>query len=107
MITNQALTHQSQPGTGQELTKRRATRMIEFLEQFIGHLSLRKGLTHASWIAVALVVLLASSSPVMAAGKPAPNDPILLLLRGIYQPVVNAPNLGLPGGNLHDGTSVS
>lgn len=66
--------------------------------------SLRKSLTHVCWIAAALVVLLASSGPVMAAGKPAPNDPIVLLLKGIYQPVVNGPNLGLPGVNLNDGT---
>ena len=35
---------------------------------------------------------------------PAPNDPIVLLLKGIYQPPVNAPHLGFPGVNLNDGT---
>ena len=79
--------------------KRKATRMIESL----GCLSLRKSLTRAAWIAVALVVMIASSGPVMAE-KPAPNDPIVLLLKGAYQPVVNGPNLGLPGVNLNDGT---
>ena len=39
-----------------------------------------------------------------AAAKPAPNDPMVLLLKGIYAPAVNAPNLGLPGINLNDGT---
>lgn len=43
----------------------------------------------------------------MADGKPAPNDPIVLLLRGIYQPAVNAPNLGLSGVNLNDGTWIT
>jgi hypothetical protein len=59
-----------------------------------------------SWIAVALVVLLASFGPVMAE-TPAPNDPIVLLLKGIYPPVVNGPNLGLPGVNLNDGNWIS
>jgi hypothetical protein len=62
--------------------------------------------TPVSWIAVALVVLLASFGPVMAE-TPAPNDPIVLLLKGIYQPVVNGPNLGLPGVNLNDGNWIS
>jgi len=40
----------------------------------------------------------------MAQGKPAPNDPIVLLLKGIYHPVVNGPDVGLPGVDLNDGT---
>jgi len=80
--------------------KRPTTLIIEFLH---GYLSLRKSLTRGAWIAVALVIVLASSGPVMAE-KPAPNDPIVLLLKGVYQPVVNGPNLGLPGVNLNDGT---
>ena len=62
--------------------------------------------TPVSWIAVALVVLLASFGTAMAQ-KPPPNDPIVLLLKGIYQPVVNGPNLGLPGVNLNDGNWIS
>jgi hypothetical protein len=57
--------------------------------------------------AVALAVVLITSGPVMAEGKPAPNDPLVLLLKGIYQPVVNGPNLGLPGVNLNDGTWIT
>lgn len=53
--------------------------------------------------ASALGVILLSST-LMAQGRPAPNDPIVLLLKGIYQPAKNAPNLGLPGINLNDGT---
>lgn len=40
----------------------------------------------------------------MAQGKPAPNDPLILWLKGIYMPAANAPNLGLSGINLNDGT---
>jgi hypothetical protein len=36
--------------------------------------------------------------------KSLPADPFILLLRGIYVPVTNGPNLGLPGVNLADGT---
>lgn len=68
--------------------------------------SLMKSRTRAAWIVVALVVVMASSGPVMAE-KPAPNDPIVLLLKGIYKPVVNGPNLGLPGVNLNDGTWIT
>jgi hypothetical protein len=46
-------------------------------------------LSQSVWIAGALTVLLASPGTVMAQAKPAPNDPIVLLLKGIYQPVVN------------------
>ena len=71
-------------------------------------LAARKSLTRAAWIAVALAAfVLTSSGPAMASGKPAPNDPIVLLLKGIYQPVVNGPNLGLPGVNLNDGTWIT
>lgn len=77
------------------------------LHQCIGRLSLRKSLTRAAWIALALVVVLASSGPVMAEEKPTPIDPIVLLLKGIYQPVVKGPNLGLPGVNLNDGTWIT
>jgi hypothetical protein len=33
-----------------------------------------------------------------------PADPFILLLRGIYVPITNGPNLGLSGVNLADGT---
>ena len=57
----------------------------------------------------ALVALLSSSGPAMAQGAAAPNNPFILLLKGIYSPVVNGPNLGLmlaPGQplNLNDGS---
>jgi hypothetical protein len=33
---------------------------------------------------------------VMARGTAQPNDSFALLLKGLYQPVVDGPNLGLP-----------
>jgi len=39
---------------------------------------------------LAALALLAFSGHVVAQGKPAPNDPIVLLLKGIYQPATNA-----------------
>jgi hypothetical protein len=53
--------------------------------------------------AAGLAIAVASSGPVMAQGRPAPNDPIVLLLKGIYKPVVKAPSLGLSGVTI-DGT---
>jgi hypothetical protein len=63
-----------------------------------------EGLVRVGRLGFVLSVVLATSGLVMAQGKPAPNDPIVLLLKGIYQPATNAPNLGLPGVNLNDGT---
>jgi hypothetical protein len=40
----------------------------------------------------------------MADANDTPNDPFILLLNGVYQPVVNGPNLGLTGVNLNDGS---
>jgi hypothetical protein len=45
-----------------------------------------------------------SSRRVMAKEQPESKDPIVLLLTGIYHPVVNGPDLGLPGVDLNDGT---
>ena len=54
------------------------------------------------WIAAALAFLLASARPAQA--ESSGSDPFLLLLKGIYQPVTHAPNLGLSGINLNDGS---
>jgi hypothetical protein len=40
----------------------------------------------------------------MAEGTSVPNDPFILLLKGIYQPVVHGPDLGLSAVNLNDGS---
>jgi hypothetical protein len=49
----------------------------------------------------ALVALLASPVRVMAK---APSDPFVILLKGLYQPVVHGPNLGLSVVDLNDGS---
>ena len=38
------------------------------------------------------------------AAKPKPTDPFVLLLKGLYQPVVHGPNLGLSSVDLSDGS---
>src|SRR5256886_3468033 len=48
-----------------------------------------------------LIALL--SFPGQALGQ-VPNDPFVILLKGIYQPVVHGPNLGLAQVNLSDGS---
>jgi hypothetical protein len=54
----------------------------------------------------ALVALLSSPGRVMAQGPAVavPNNSFVLLLKGIYEPVVHAPNLGLSMVNLDDGS---
>jgi hypothetical protein len=49
----------------------------------------------------ALVALLAS--PVRAMAN-APDSPFVILLKGLYEPVVHAPNLGLSAVDLNDGS---
>jgi len=54
-----------------------------------------------------LLALLASPGRVMAAQGPAvavPNESFVLLLKGVYEPVVHAPDLGLSMVNLKDGS---
>jgi hypothetical protein len=88
MITTQALINQSKPG-GQEPTnpQRRA---------FMGG---------ALAALPALSALLSSSTPVRAEETPGrPHDPFILLLHGVYQPVVHAPNFGLKLVDLDDGS---
>ena len=41
---------------------------------------------------------------VLAQGKAVPNDSFVLLLKGLYQPVVHGPNLGLSMVDLSDGS---
>jgi hypothetical protein len=40
----------------------------------------------------------------MAQGKAVPSDSFVLLLKGLYQPVVHGPNLGLSVVDLNDGS---
>jgi hypothetical protein len=82
MIANQALFNQSKPGSGQKPTNNRR-------RTFIGG---------------ALAALISSSKPGMAEGRAVPNDPFILLLKGIYQPVIRTVNLGLSSVHLNDGS---
>jgi hypothetical protein len=84
MTTNKASITHAEPGSGPEpINKPRRT--------FIGG---------------AVAALLASSTRAMADDESTPNDPFILLLTGIYQPVSHGPanNLGLTTVNLNDGS---
>jgi len=82
MIAHQALINQSKPGSGHEPTN----------------------MQRRTLIGGALVALLSSPGRVMAQGKAVPNDSFVVLLKGVYEPVVHGPNLGLSEVNLSDGS---
>jgi hypothetical protein len=87
MITNQALTNQSKSGNGQEPTN----------------------IQRRTLIGGALAALLASPVRLMAEENDGrPNNPFILLLKGLYEPVPlgdgPANNLGLSAVNLSDGS---
>ena len=52
----------------------------------------------------ALVALVSSPGLGLAQGNSAPNEPFVLLLKGVYEPVVHAPDLGLGLVSLDDGS---
>jgi len=52
----------------------------------------------------ALAALLAAPGRIMAQGNAVPNDSFVILLKGLYQPVVKGPNLGLSKVDLNDGS---
>jgi hypothetical protein len=85
MITNQACINQSEPSNGQGPTKIKRRTLIR------------------GALGGALAALLSSPGRVIALGRSEPNDPFLLLLKGVYQPVVKVPDLGLTVVHL-DGT---
>ena len=80
--TVQAVINHSQPDRGQEPTN----------------------IQRRTVIGGALAALLAFPGRAMAQGAAVPNDSFVLLLKGLYQPVVDAPNLGLSTVNLTDGS---
>jgi len=53
---------------------------------------------------VALVGLASFPGRAMAQGKAVPNHSFVVLLKGLYQPVVDGPNLGLSTVDLNDGS---
>ena len=81
MISDHALINQSKPGSGNEPTN----------------------IQRRTLIGGALVALLSAPGRVMAQGQAVPNDSFVLLLKGVYEPVVHAPDLGL-SMNLNDGS---
>jgi len=86
MTTDQALAKPSKPGSGQEPANKQRRTLI------------------GGAIGGALAALLSSSGRVMAEGSEALNDPFIVLLKGVYQPVVHGPDLGLSAVNLNDGS---
>jgi len=86
MITDQALAKTSKSSSGQEPANKQRRTLI------------------GGVIGGTLAALLSSSGRVMAEGTEAPNDPFIVLLKGVYQPVVHGPNLGLSAVNLNDGS---
>ena len=87
MITNQALINQSKPGSGDEPTN------IQ-----------RRTLIGGALVALLSAPLLSAPGRVMAQTQAVPNDSFVLLLKGVYEPVVDGPNLGLSEVNLSDGS---
>jgi hypothetical protein len=86
MITNQALINQSKSGSGTEPTNTQ-----------------RRTLIGGALVALLSAPLLSAPRRVMAQGQAVPDDSFVLLLKGVYEPVVHAPDLGL-SVNLNDGS---
>jgi len=82
MPTNQVVINHSKPDSGQEPTN----------------------MQRRTVIGGALAALLSFPGRVMAQGTAVPNDSFVLLLKGLYQPVVHGPNLGLSMVDLNDGS---
>jgi len=87
MITNQALINQSKSGSGNEPTN------IQ-----------RRTLIGGTLVALLSAPLLSAPRRVMAQAQAVPNDSFVLLLKGVYEPVVAGPDLGLSEVNLSDGS---
>ena len=85
MITNQALINQSKPGRGNEPPNTQ-----------------RRTLIGGALVALLSAPLLSTPGRVMAQ-EAAVQDSFVLLLKGVYEPVVHAPDLGL-SMNLNDGS---
>src|SRR5258705_2038126 len=85
MITIQALINQSKPGSGNGPTNTQ-----------------RRTLIGGALVALLSAPLLSAPRRVMAQGA-AVEDSFVVLLKGVYEPVVHAPDLGL-SMNLNDGS---
>ena len=87
MNTNQPLISQNKLGSGSESTN------IQ-----------RRTLIGGALAVLLSAPLLSASGRVMAHAQAVPNDSFVLLLKGVYEPVVAGPNLGLSEVNLSDGS---
>ncbi len=85
MVSHQALINQSKPDSGQRPNNIQRRTLI------------------GGALGAALAALLSSPGRMTAEGRSEPNDPFVLLLKGVYQPVVKVPDLGLTVVHL-DGT---
>jgi len=85
MITNNPWTRRSNSGNGHRPTN---TQRRTLIGGAIG----------------GVMVALLPTGRVMAEETAAPNDPFIVLLKGIYQPVVHGPDLGLSAVALNDGS---
>ena len=88
MITNHAVTNHSTSDSAQ-----RPTRTLNRRTALLG-----------GALAAVLSSSLASAGRALAQGIAVPHDPFILLLKGVYQPVVHAKNLGLSAVDLDDGS---
>jgi len=82
MPANEAAINQSKPDSGQEPTN----------------------IQRRTVIGGALAALLSFPGRMMAQGTAVPDDSFVLLLKGLYQPVVHGPTLGLSMVDLNDGS---
>src|ERR1044071_9571732 len=87
MTTNPTSINQSTPGSGNEPTNTQ-----------------RRTLIGGALVALLSAPLLSTPRRVMAQGHEVPDDSFVLLLKGVYEPVVAGPNLGLSEVNLSDGS---
>ena len=87
MINTQTLLNQGKAGSGQEPTNMQ-----------------RRTLIGGALVALLSAPLLSAPRRVMAQGHAVPDNSFVLLLKGVYEPVVAGPNLGLSEVNLSDGS---
>jgi hypothetical protein len=82
--------------------------MIKLFNQCIGrlHLAKTKSLIPTSLLVGTLIALLSFPAQAKDNTPAVPDDPFVILLKGIYHPVIHAPNLGLSLVDLNDGSYI-
>ena len=105
MITDQASANQSKPGSGQEPTNvERRTLIGAGLAALLTAACSSPTENRAQRLSSSGLVTAAERDEGTDEGGSELNDPFILLLKGVYQPVVHGPNLGLHSVNLSDGS---